>query len=164
MCQGSSSSGRHNRLGVILFRRSLREVLQATNVANAIDPVPHDVVGGCGQVVGASRCFHIEDVLELSFHEQSRVHLFALVQVDDALQLATRIVRVVLEQVLARQLSLLQGEPAPSPSLEDGNKGKLIRVVREGLHCKDDGGLFWSLLLLHSSLLPLAISSWSAAT
>lgn len=92
--------------------------MEATNVADAVDPVPHNVVSGCGQVVSASRGLYIEDVLELALHEETRVNLFTLVQVNDALQLATRLIRVVLQEVLARQLPLLQGEPSPPPSLQ----------------------------------------------
>lgn len=62
-------------------------------------------------------------MLELALHEQARVHLLALVQVDDALQFAAGLVRVVLEEVLAGQFALFQGEPSSSPALWGEGQG-----------------------------------------
>lgn len=129
--------------GLALFGGQLREVLQAAHVADAVDPVPHRVVSVRSQIVRASGGLNVEDVLKLALHEEPRVYLLALVQVDDALQLAARLVGVVLEQILARQLSLLQGKPPSSPSLERNYilvELRLEQVLHKGLQKSPSSG------------------------
>ena len=95
--------------------------LQAAHLADTVHPAAHVLLGVRGQIVGAGRRLHVEHVrvlFLLPVEPQPRVHLLTLVEIDDALQLAAFAIGVVLEKELTGQLTLLEREPAPSPSLQ----------------------------------------------
>lgn len=84
----------------------------------------HVQLGLGGQIEDAPRRLHIEHELELLLavlQPEAAVDLLDLIQVDDALQLAARVVDVVLEAVLAGDFALLEGEPAAAPTLRNAN-------------------------------------------
>lgn len=96
-------------------------VVQVAHLADAVDPVTHVRLRLCRQVVGALGRLDVEHVLELLLavlQPQAAVHLLALIQIDDALQLAAVWVGVVFEAELLRYLALLQREPPASPALK----------------------------------------------
>lgn len=113
---------RIDRTDVIVRPRFLISLrfLQLTHLAYAANPSTHVFLGVRRQIVRSRGSFHVEHVrifLLLPVQPQSGVHLFALVQIDDSLQLPALAVRVVLQHILTRQLALLQSEPTTSPSL-----------------------------------------------
>lgn len=94
------------------------------HLADAVDPVTHVRLRLGRQVVGALGRLDVEHVLELLLavlQPQAAVHLLALIQIDDALQLAALLVGVVFEAELLRYLALLQREPSASPALKGLN-------------------------------------------
>lgn len=56
---------------------------------------------------------------------QSRVDLFALIQIDDTFQFAAMVIGVVFQTKLFRYFTLFQREPSPSPALQ------LIEIVNK---------------------------------
>lgn len=109
-----------NTLTLPIARRLLGQVLQIAHLTDAVHPVVHVQLRFGGQIERAARRLHVEHVLELllaMLQPQAAVDLLALVQIDDALQLATAAVRVVFETVLAGYFALLQREPAAAPAL-----------------------------------------------
>lgn len=92
-----------------------------THLADAVHPVAHIRLRFSSQVVGALGRFDIEHVLKLLLailQPQATVHLLALIQIDNALQLAAVVVGVVFEAELLRYLALLQREVATPPALQ----------------------------------------------
>lgn len=91
------------------------------HLADAIHPVPHAGLSLGSQVICALRCLDIKHILKLLFailETQTAVDLLALIQIDDTLQLATILIRVVFKAELLRYLTLFQCEPASAPALE----------------------------------------------
>lgn len=92
-----------------------------THLADAVHPVAHIRLRLSSQVVGALGRLDIEHVLKLLLailQPQATVHLLALIQIDNALQLAAVVVGVVFEAELLRYLALLQREVATPPALQ----------------------------------------------
>jgi len=92
-----------------------------THLADAVDPVAHIRLRFGSQVIGTLGRLDVKHVLKLLLailQPQATVHLFALIQIDDALQLAAVVVGVVFEAELLRYLALLQREPATPPALQ----------------------------------------------
>lgn len=113
-----------DRTDIIIRPRFLigLRLLQLAHMANAVNPSTHVLFGVRCQIISPRRSFHVEHVrvlFFLSIQSQPSVHLFALIQIDDSLQLPALAVRVILQHILARQLALLQREPTASPSLNE---------------------------------------------
>lgn len=91
-------------------------------MADASDPAVHVALAIRREEVdplGRADVKHVGVALLSALDREPGIHLLALVQVDLALQLPTGSVRVVLEEVLAGQLSgMLQNEPSPPPLLQ----------------------------------------------
>lgn len=90
------------------------------HLADAVHPVAHAGFRLSCQIVDALWRLDIEHVLKLLLavlQAQATVDLLALIQIDDTLQLATVLIRVVFKAELLRYLALLQREPASTPAL-----------------------------------------------
>lgn len=99
----------------------LRWILQIAHLTYAIDPIVHILFGISGQIVCATWRFHSKHMLKFLFtllQSQSRVDLFALIQIDDTFQFATMMIGVVFQTKLFRYFTLFQCEPSPSPALK----------------------------------------------
>lgn len=95
-------------------------VVQMAHLADAVHPVAHAGLRLSCQIVDALWRLDIEHVLKLLLavlQAQATVDLLALIQIDDTLQLAAVLIRVVFKAELLRYLALLQCEPASTPAL-----------------------------------------------
>lgn len=95
--------------------------MQMAHLADAVHPVAHASFGLGSQVICALRRLNVEHILKFLFailQAQPAVDLLALIQIDDTLQLAAVLIRIVFEAKLLRYLALLQRKPATTPALQ----------------------------------------------
>lgn len=94
--------------------------MQMAHLTDAVHPVAHACLGLGSQVICALRRLNVEHILKLLLailQAQAAVNLLALIQIDNTLQLAALLIRIVFEAKLLRYLALFQREPAPTPAL-----------------------------------------------